>query len=118
MRRRLSPKQRRRLVNRLTLIVAGLHAALLLTLAVAPKSLPPDIHLWQLLWAAERRAMFYPLIGVVLIAPALSVLAWRVRGRHRYYLLSTWGASLVLIGALFADRVALMLRIIWWRFVG
>ena len=109
--------KRRALARRLTWGVALLHAALLLTLAVDPDGLPWSIWPFELLWAADRRVMFYPLLAVVLVAPLLTLIAWRPPGRHRYYLLGSWAVTLVLVGAFYFERVALMLEIAWRRLV-
>jgi hypothetical protein len=106
-------KLRRPLARRLTLAVAGLHGGLLLTLAVTPEDLPPQIGFFELLWAAQRQEMFYPLLALLLLAPVLTAGAWATPGKHRYYLLAVWAGSLFIGAALFADRISLMLRILW-----
>ena len=118
MKRVFSLKRRRQLAGRLTLAVAALHGALLLTLALDEDPLPWEVGLFELLWAAAHRPMFYPLVAVLIAGPVLTALAWRVPGRHRHYLLGIWGVSVLLLGTVFAERMRLMLEILHWRFFG
>jgi hypothetical protein len=113
----LSRKRQRQLETRLTLAVAALHAALVLTLAMDNDSLPLRVGLFELLWAAAHKPMFYPLVAVIVIAPVLTALAWRPPGRHRYYLLGSWAVLIILSATVFNERIGLMLEILHWRFI-
>ena len=113
-----SPRRQRQLAQRMTALVAALHGALLLTLALDEDPLPWEVGLFELLWAAAHRPMFYPLVAVLIAGPVLTALAWRVPGRHRHYLLGIWGVSVLLLGTVFAERIRLMLEILHWRFFG
>lgn len=117
MGRWISRKRQRLLAHRLTILVATLHGILLTTLAFAPDDLPIRIHVFELLWAAPRRPLFYPLIALLFIGPVLTLIAWQVRGHHRFYLLGAWAGSLLLLMTTFAERLGLMLEILWWRFI-
>jgi hypothetical protein len=111
-------KRQRQLAQRLTCTVAALHAALVLTLALDDDPLPLRVGVFELLWAAAHEAMFYPLVAVLVAGPVLSWLAWRVPGRHRYYLLGSWAALVVVLAVGFPERIALMLEVLHWRVLG
>ena len=111
----LAPPRRRRLALWMTLGVVLLLWSLLVTLAVMPGRLPPRGPLFELLWAAGRQPMFYPLVGVLLLGPPLTWLAWRVPGRHRLGLVLAWSVFALVVSLLFQEHVELMLRVLWWR---
>ena len=106
------------MANHMSLVVMALQGAVLLTLVLTPTELPPRITLFELLWAAAREPEFYPLVALIGAGPVLTVMACQVRGGHRPWLAVTWGAFLVALLVGFGDRVALMLRILWWQVSG
>jgi len=112
-RRLIRPRHARRVAARLTLAVVLLHAALLLMLWLDPVDPPRRVPVMQLLWAAARRPSFVLLAVVVLVAPALTLLAWPVRGRHRAVLVLSWLVVLALAGWHYAHRLGVMLRILY-----
>lgn len=97
------------------MVVMALQAALLVTLWVTPSTLPPRLTLLELLWALPRRPTFYPLLAVLTAGPTLTLIACQLRGRHRIWLLIAWPMFVTVLVTLFGERVALMLRIVWWQ---
>ncbi|MFP4146043.1 MAG: hypothetical protein ACLFV3_12975 [Phycisphaeraceae bacterium] len=114
IRRRLKqlPPDRGRLAERLSLIVLALMASLLVMLVITPDGLPPPLPLFDLLWAAARKATFLPLLGLILAGPALTIWAMTVPGRHRGWLLAAWPTFLAIALHGWGDRLALMVRLI------
>jgi len=113
-----SRKRRRLLAQRLTAAVAALHGALMLTIALDEDPLPIRLGLFELLWAAGHKPMFYPLIAVLTAGPVLTILAWQVPGRHRHYLLGIWGGAILVLGTVYHERMSLMLEILHWQLFG
>lgn len=116
MKRWITLSRQRRIAQRLALVVLALQGALLVALAVTPGDPPASGTLWQLLWAASRRPTFYPLVALLLAGPPLTWAAWRVRGVHRRWLAVGWGVFGIIAMTYFAGRLAVMLRVLWWRY--
>lgn len=114
--RLISLKRQRAIAARMTLGVVALQAAVLLAFAVTPGEPPAGGTLWQLLWAASRRPTFYPLVALLLAGPPLTVLAWRIAGPHRRWLVAGWVVFLAVAVPLFGHRIWVMLRVLWWRY--
>ncbi|MFA9477070.1 hypothetical protein ACERK3_02060 [Phycisphaerales bacterium AB-hyl4] len=108
--------RKRRVAEHMAMVVLALQATLLLTFQVTPSRLPPRLTLLELLWALPQRPTFYPFIAVFLAGPPLTVLACRVPGKHRTWLIVGWIIFLSLLLTFFGDRVSLMLRILEWQF--
>lgn len=100
---------------RLTWIVVGLQAALLLTLAATPTDPPSGSHFWQLIWAWMHKPTFYPLVALICAGPPLTWLAWQTPGRHRAALVLAWAVFGFILFTAFAHRTLVMLRILWWQ---
>lgn len=110
--------QRRWVAGQLTVAVVLLNVGFYLTCLSPAPPLPGDLGLLQLLWASAHRPSFYLLLMMLTLGPALTLMAWQVRGRHRLYLAMVWGASVVLMTTVLGPRMGLMLRILWWRWHG
>lgn len=106
----------RRIARYLTALVAALQLVTLGAMWADPASQPLNLLPFELFWAWMHKPSFYPVIAVLTVAPALSVLAWQVRGPHRIGLACCWLAFAAVIYFCFYERVALNLRILWWRF--
>jgi hypothetical protein len=114
----LGVRRQRMIAARLALAVLLLQGAVLLTWYVTPGEPPrgQTLTMWQLLWASSRKATFYPLVALLVAGPVLTVLACRVDGRHRLWLVCGWvGFALVATHA-FSHRLEVMLRVLWWQF--
>lgn len=111
----IKPAHRRRLAMWMTQGVLLLQFSLLLTLAVTPTWHPPRVRLFELLWAAMHRPTFYPMVALLIGGPALTVLAWRVRGRHRALLILGWATCIALCIIFFEQRLILMLDVLRWQ---
>jgi len=107
----------RRMAVRLTWVVVGIQAALLVTLWVTPMWLPPKMRFMELLWAWMHRPTFYPLTVLVFAGPVLSGLAWCCPGRHRLWLVASWLGLVVVVFRFHHDRVTAMLRVLWWQWI-
>lgn len=86
---------------------------MLLTLAVTDTWHPPRIGLLELLWAWMHRPTFYPLVALLVGGPVLTIIAWRMRGRHHLPLLLSWLIFGVAAWYFFERRIDLMLRVLW-----
>lgn len=117
-RRILSLKRQRAIAERASLVVLALQGAVLLALAVTPGDPPggQTLTLWQLLWAASRKPTFYPLVGLLLAGPVLTLVAWRITGRHRAWLVAGWLVFLAVAVPFFGQRLVVMLRVLWWQY--
>ncbi len=98
--------------TRLTWCVAAMQGAVLLSFALVPARMPPNLPLMDLLWASSRRPQFYPLVALLIAGPVLSVLAWQVRGWHRLTLAICWTAFIFAVLTYHSDRIRLMLRVL------
>lgn len=103
------------MAEHLALVVIALQAVLLLAFAATPTDPPPRITLFELLWASARKPTFYPLVALILAGPPLTILALRKAGRHRWWLAISWVGFAALLIACFGQRVAVMLRVLWWQ---
>jgi hypothetical protein len=74
--------------------------------------------LFELLWAWTHEASFYPLVGLIVPGLPLSLWAAWIRGPHRRWLAGSWLVFGVLVALFHADRLAVMLRILWRELVG
>ncbi len=98
--------------------VVAMQAAMILTLAVTPSDPPKHSRLMQLIWAWMHKPTFYPLIVLILGGPVLSILAWRVPGRHRRILITAWVVFTTIVVVGFGERVKVMLHVLWWQSTG
>ncbi len=115
-RRRQRRSDHRGLVRVTAALVLLSQAVLLGWMFLAPDQLPADALLWELLWAKQRAAWLSLLLFVLIAGPALTLLAWSVRGRHRQALVLGW-LMFAALGIVFhAARLDVMLRVLWWRF--
>lgn len=112
VRRTLSPARARRIAARMTFCVVALQAAMLIALWLDPVDPPRAGTLLQLWWASTRRPSFVLLLAVLTAGPALTLLAWPVRGRHRIWLVVAWAVFLAVVAGWYAHRAAVMLRIL------
>lgn len=116
------PRHKRAAAQRMALAVTALQLALLVALWATPGEPPRGsggaggVTLWQLLWASARKPTFYPLVALLLAGPALSVVAWRIAGRHRLWLVTSWVAFAAIALPTFGDRLSVMLRVLWWQY--
>lgn len=104
------------IARRVTWGVIILQSALLLTMAVTPTWIPPRVKMFELIWAAMREPIFYPLIAVFTFGPGMTLTAWIVPGRHRAVLAIAWSVFLVAVMSLYGDRVGVMMRVLWWEY--
>ena len=103
------------MTEHVALVIIALQAVLLLALAATPADPPPRITLFELLWASARKPTFYPLVALMLAGPPLTVIAMRKTGRHRWWLALSWMGFTAILIACFGQRVAVMLRVLWWQ---
>jgi hypothetical protein len=107
--------RRWRLGPRLVWCVALLQAGMLLTLFVTrPAWYWTRSHLLGLLWAWAHQPAFYPLMALLLGGPLLSVMAWRIRGSHRAWLLVAWAVFIPLVLVYYPDQIRMMLDSLQW----
>ena len=113
----IRPRRKRQVAGWLAWGVAALQGALLITLAVTPQWNPPAAKFFEIIWAWMHKPSFYPFVALLVLGPILTFLACQVKGLHRWWLAVCWSAFFVIIINLFGDRVLLMGRMLWWRFV-
>jgi hypothetical protein len=115
-RRRLKTLLKRHHVGtRLMCGVLLLQGAMLLTLFVTrPMVLPPRIRLAELLWASMREPIFYPLVALLAVGPALSILALTIKGWHRWGIVLSWAGFVAVIHLYYHQRMITMLRSLYW----
>ncbi|MEX2673192.1 MAG: hypothetical protein WD294_13895 [Phycisphaeraceae bacterium] len=99
----------------LTLTTIALQAATLLLFWWYPQEPPVRGTLWQALWARANMPPFYPLMGLIVVGPPATYLAWSLRGRHRRWLATAWLIFLPWIVIGHGRRVLVMLSV-WWKF--
>ena len=97
----------------LTLIVMGLHAAVVAAFVLDPADPPRRGSFWQALWALDHQASFIPLIGLLLLAPPATWLAWSIRGEHRRWLVAAWLVFGSIATVWFAHRIYVMTQLVW-----
>jgi len=91
-----------------------MQAAVLVTLAVTSDWGATSGALGERLWAWMNRPAFYPLVALLVGGPILSVLAWRVKGAHRWVIVLSWVAFIAIALWAFPGKVESMLRVILW----
>ena len=102
----------RRLAAALCGLVLAMQTATLVVFAVDPmpgwanRPVPAEF------WALGRRWQFHLLIATLVIAPVLTLLAWRLRGRWRWVLLASWPAFLLALLAWHERQLRIMLELI------
>lgn len=116
-RRRIS-KHTKQEAARLTGAAITLLALLVVTFWVSRIKAPSRVHLFELLWAAAHRPVFYWVIILLTSSAACSFVAWRHRGEHRAWLIGAWLIGTTVIIGRFGDEVGAMLRVIWWQMTG
>jgi len=93
--------------------VVALQVAMVVTFMV-DRSDPPRVgSLWQALWALSHKPSFYPLVGVVLIGPPATYLAWTRRGAQRWAVAIAWAVFIPAAYVFFSHRIAVMLRLLY-----
>ncbi len=102
---------------KMTWVVLVLQGAVLLTFTLVPAKMPPKLPMMDLLWAASRKADFYPLVLLLVCGPVLSMAAWTVRGTHRALTVLGWMAFLTVVFAFHLERVKIMLRVLAWEYL-
>lgn len=112
----ISLRHRRHAAEKLALLVIALHLSLIAALLFTPGKPPAPITLFELLWAAARKPMFYFLLLSLTAAPVLSCSAWRTSGRHRAWLMIGWLALTLTLLFVFPKHIAAMFRVLWWQF--
>ncbi len=112
------PSIRKRLCERLTVLVISLQAAFLLTLWVTPTWTPPRLKFFELIWAWMHRPTFYPLMALLAAGPVLTIVAWLHSGRHRAWLALGWLGFSFLLFKYHHERVVAMARVLWWIWMG
>ena len=105
----------RYIASRLTQGVILLQAAMLLTLWVTPTWTPPRVRFIELLWAWMHQPTFYPFAALLIVAPALTILASCCRGMHRLWLALSWTTFALIVMGHFNERVLAMARVLWWQ---
>ncbi|WP_432799788.1 hypothetical protein [Poriferisphaera sp. WC338] len=118
---KILPKRTRlKLAHLFTLIIFALQTWLLLTLYFTTSDPPPRLHLFELIWALMHRPAFYPLVILILAAPPLTFIAFKIRPRtpiyhprnHRTWLFIIWATTFSVLFIYFPHRIDLMLRIL------
>ncbi|HEX7010233.1 MAG TPA: hypothetical protein VF184_09630 [Phycisphaeraceae bacterium] len=113
LRRRARPDRRTAAdAQYLTVVVMVLQAMALLVLIMMHREPAVSWPWMELLWAAGQKPAFYFVVLVFAATPVLTILAFRVSGRHRWWLLAAWGLFVVTLYTNFAPRLAAMLRVI------
>ncbi|MBI1369474.1 MAG: hypothetical protein GC162_12570 [Planctomycetes bacterium] len=106
-------KHQKSLARKAVWAVMGLQTALLACLVLDPTDPPRTGTLWQALWALAHRPAFYPLVGLLIVGPPATFLAYSVGGRHRKILVFSW----IFFGALavyfFGMRLWIMLLVLY-----
>ncbi|GEM_PF-1801008 len=113
----IKPRHKRVAAGWMTWAVVVLQACLLVTLAVAPRWNPPRGQFFEVVWAWMHKPSFYPFVALLVIGPVLSFLASQIKGMHRWWLLITWSAFFIILVNFFGDRVMVMGRMLWWRYL-
>jgi len=88
-------------------------ALFLLMLVVRPTTGPSRFPLTRALWALRHERTIYLLFTVVGIAAVLSLIAGRIRGGHRVWLLLIWVGFIALCATAFREVVVGMLQVAW-----
>jgi hypothetical protein len=116
-RRLIKPWHRRLAAGWMTWGVALLQSAMLVTLAVTPGWDPPRAKFFEIIWAWAHKPSFYPVAALLVLGPILTFLACQVRGMHRWWLVICWSAFFIITANCFGDRVMVMGRMLWWKYV-
>ncbi|MEX2213357.1 MAG: hypothetical protein WD768_04475 [Phycisphaeraceae bacterium] len=112
----IRPRHRRQFAAWLTWGVVLLQTAMLVTLAVTPTWQPPRVTFFELIWAWMHQPTFYPFAALLIGGPALTILAWTIKGWHRAALVVAWCCFAVLLHHHFGERVGTMWRVIVWQY--
>lgn len=96
--------------TRLAWAVVALQGALLLTLTVTEPADPPKGTVLELFWASTQRAVFYPLVALLIGGPVLTIMAWQAKGRHRSLLMIAWPLFFAVLLYFFEARFRVMLK--------
>lgn len=99
----------------LTWATAGVLGLLVLSFEVTDPWSPPGGGLRMLIWAAMHRPTFVPLVLAMIVAPVLSVQAWRCRGPHRAWLAAAWLTAVAWLVTRHGPRLGVMFEVLWWR---
>lgn len=107
---------KRRSAQHLTAAVVVLHLVMLLALELTGPWDPPRVPLFELLWAGARRPTIQLAVLVVLITPVATMLAWLVKGKHRWLLAASWLVLGLVLATRFPRRVEVIMNVLWWRY--
>ncbi len=116
-RRFIKPRHKRVVANWMTWAVVLLQTCMLVTLAVAPRWNPPRGQFFEVVWAWMHKPSFYPFVALLIGGPVLTFLATQVKGIHRWWLVIAWSAFFIILVNFFSDRVMVMGRMLWWRYL-
>lgn len=112
----IKPRHKRWFAAKCTAGVALLHGAMLLTWWVAPTWDPPRGQLFELVWAWMHQPTFYPFVALLIGGPVLTVLAIRLKGPHRIWLVLSWIAFGLVAWFVFHDRLIVMVNVLRWKY--
>lgn len=115
--RLIKPQYKRTVAGWMTWGVVLLQTALLVTLAVAPRWNPPRGQFFEVVWAWMHKPSFYPFVALLIGGPVLTFLATQVKGLHRWWLVICWSAFFILLVNFFGERVMVMGRTLWWKYL-
>jgi len=113
-RRRWLPGNPRRHASRLFWGVVALQGAVLVAMAVTADWPRSGLTLFELLWAAAHKPLFYVLLALLIGGPAMTLLAWRLHRETRGWLVASWIAFVAVMSTQFYEETSLMLRVLWW----
>lgn len=112
----IKPRHKRWFAAKCTAGVALLQAAMLLTWWVAPTWDPPRGQLFELVWAWMHQPTFYPFVALIIGGPVLTVLAVRIKGPHRPWLIIAWIAFCLATWHFFPNRLMVMVNVLRWKY--
>lgn len=112
----VKPKHKRWLAAKCTAGVAILQGAMLLTWWVAPTWDPPRVRIMNLIWAWMHQPTFYPFVALLIGGPVLTVIAIRIAGTHRIWLVVSWLAFCLVAWNVFQHRLLVMVDVLRWKY--
>lgn len=113
-RRRWFPGGSRKVATRLFWAVVALQGAVLVAMAVTSDWPRSGLTLFELLWAAAHKPLFYVLVALLVGGPALTLTAWRLSRESRGWLVAAWVGFVAVMATQFQEETSLMLRVLWW----
>ncbi len=112
----IKPRHKRWFAAKCTIAITLLQGAMLLTWWVAPTWHPPRAHLLQLIWAWMHQPTFYPFVALLIGGPVLTILAVRIKGKHRLGLAICWGTFSLIAWFAFEDHLMAMVDVLRWKY--